>query len=334
MEKIKFGVLSTAQIGINHVIPAIIKSKNCELAAIASRRIQKAEKAGRQFDINTFYSNYDELLKDKNIDAVYIPLPNHLHTDWSLKALKAGKHVLCEKPFSLNSKDGQKVINFLKKPSKLVFMEAFMYGFHKQWSKARELLCDGKIGDIIDVKSTFTYFNNDPDNIRNKYLEGGGGLLDVGCYCINVTRMIYNEEPEMVFGKIKYDSGFGVDVYVKGMMKFNHGLASFSAGTKASPHEEVRIIGTKGMLTINHPFYGVPTMESNTTIHLCPNYGEKISFEIEGENQYMKMVDHFAESILNETPPKITLQNSINNMKVIDAIFASDKSGKWERVIN
>ena len=332
MRKIKFGILSTAQIGINNVIPAILQSKNCEVVAICSRNLESASNVAKKLNIPKAYGSYEELLVDKEIDAIYNPLPNHLHIDWTIKAMDAGKHVLCEKPISIDVEDGKRLIQTLKKYPNLIFMEAFMYGFHKQWKKVGELICEGKIGEIIDVKSTFTYNNPNPENIRNKYKLGGGGLLDVGCYCINVSRMIYNDEPIEAFGILKFDEVFGVDVYAKATLKFPGGLASFSVGTQTVSSQQVQIVGTKGKINIENPFYGTPTLESDTKIHYTDDKYNTETFVIKGENQYMKMADHFAESIINQTIPRISYENSMGNMRVIDAVFASDKSGKWEKV--
>ena len=327
MKKLKLGILSTANIAINTLIPAIKKSQNCEVSAIASRTIEKAKKVAEMLEIPSYYGNYEDLLNDKEIDAIYIPLPNHLHIDWAIKSMQSGKHVLCEKPISVNIEDGERIKKTLDSYPNLLFMEAFMYGFHKQWNKVKEIIRSGKIGKIIDIKSTFSYNNPDPKNIRNKYKNGGGGLLDVGCYCINLSRMIYNEEPNRVISSIDFDKNFEVDTYAKVFMEFPSGHASFSVGTKTVDYQQAIIVGTQGMITIENPFYPTSS-DGSVKIHIKTSISNE-SFTIASENQYSIMVDHFAESIFNKTQPKISFQNSLDNMKIIDKIFESAKIDIW-----
>ncbi len=327
MKKVKFGILSTANIGLNALVPGIQKSQFGDLYAIASRSIQKAKTAAEDKNIPVYYGNYDELLEDNQVDAIYIPLPNHLHVDWTIKALEAGKHVLCEKPFALNEIDGKRLLPALENNPDLKFMEAFMYKFHPQWQQVKSLIQSGEIGDIIDVKSTFSYDNPDPNNIRNKYKNGGGGILDVGCYCINLSRLIYDETPVMLISDIEIDSEFGVDSYAKALIKFPSGHASFSVGTRTVTQQLAQIIGTDGMISIENPFFAAP-LEKDLNIYLTRN-GNTVTHLVTGANQYALMVDHFAESIINNSVPNITLNDSLNNMRVIDAVFNSYDQQNW-----
>ena len=190
MKKVRWGIISTAKIGSEKVIPAIQKGKLCEVHAIASRRKEEAEKAAAQLNIPKAYGSYEELLADDEIDAVYIPLPNHLHVEWSIKAMQAGKHVLCEKPIGLSSAEAQKLVDVTKSYPKIKVMEAFMYRFHPQWIKAKSLVDEGSIGELKTIHSFFSYYNVDPNNIRNKVDIGGGGLMDIGCYNISLSRFV------------------------------------------------------------------------------------------------------------------------------------------------
>ena len=200
MKRIRWGVLSTARIGTETVIPAMQLGEYCTVAAIASRQLEKAQAAARKLDIKKAYGSYEELLSDPDIDAVYIPLPNHLHVPWTIKALNAGKHVLCEKPIGLSAAEAQKLLSVARKFPRLKVMEAFMYRHHPQWQWAKQKVNEGKIGEVRTIQSFFSYYNNDPDNIRNKADIGGGGLMDIGCYCISLSRFIFGAEPWRVCG--------------------------------------------------------------------------------------------------------------------------------------
>ena len=198
MKKIHWGILSTAKIGIEKVIPAMQQGKYCEMAAIASRTQESAREAAKHLKIPKAYGSYQELLDDTSIDAVYIPLPNHMHVPWTIKSLAAGKHVLCEKPIALTVAEAEKLLHETQKYPHLKVMEAFMYRHHPQWLQALKLIKEGGIGTVITVHSFFSYYNNDPENIRNMADIGGGSLMDIGCYCISLARLIFDAEPQRV----------------------------------------------------------------------------------------------------------------------------------------
>ena len=198
MGKIRFGILSTANIGMEKVTPAIQKGKYCEVTAICSRSEESARKAADKLKISKAYGSYDALLSDPDIDAVYIPLPNHMHVDWSIKAMAAGKHVLCEKPIGLDSTEANRLIDATSRYPDLKVMEAFMYRHHPQWIEAKRLVDAGEIGEMITIQSFFSYFNNDPDNIRNKTDSGGGGMMDIGCYNISLSRFLFDADRKSV----------------------------------------------------------------------------------------------------------------------------------------
>lgn len=326
METLKFGVLGTAQIGINSVIPGLQKSNYCQVKAIASRTLEKAKQAAEQLNIKKSYGLYDDLLSDDEIDAVYIPLPNHLHVPWSIKALQAGKHVLCEKPLALNTREVEELQRAVESSNGLKCMEAFMYRFHPQWRHVKEIINSGKIGKIRSLYSTFTYYNIDPENIRNKYAEGGGGLMDIGCYCISTSRFLLNMEPDKVVGELKYDSDFNIDNNGNCLMDFADKTASFIYGTQQYRQQEVVVHGTQGKIIIDQPF--TPPADEKINIYLIKD-GNTKTIEINPADQYRLQADEFARSIIDNNPLAYSLQDSYNNMKVIDALFESSKKGEW-----
>jgi predicted dehydrogenase len=242
MSKIRWGVLSTAKIGIEKVIPAMQQSELCEIVAIASRRIEKARAAAKKLGIQKAYGSYEELLTAPEIQAVYIPLPNHLHVSWSIKALEAGKHLLCEKPLGMTAAEARQLLDAAEKHPKLKVMEAFMYRHHPQWQRARQLIDEGKIGDLRTIQSFFSYCNTDPKNIRNIAGAGGGALMDIGCYCISLSRFIFSAEPGRIFGIMEYDPQFKTDRLTSGIMDFGRGTSTFTCSTQLAPFQRVNIL--------------------------------------------------------------------------------------------
>ena len=227
MRKVRWGVMGTAAIGIEHVIPAMKLGDYCEMVGIASRDAEKATEVAAQLGFPKSYGSYEALLADPDIEAVYIPLPNHLHVDWSIKALEAGKHVLCEKPIGLSADDGRRLLEASRRFPKLKVMEAFMYRNHPQWQTAKQWVVDGKVGDVKTIQTFFAYTNLDPNNIRNIAAIGGGGLMDVGCYCISLSRFIFDAEPEQVVGISDIDPKFGTDRVASAMMIFPAGTSTW-----------------------------------------------------------------------------------------------------------
>ena len=317
MEKVRLGVLSTAKIGTEKVIPAMQKGKFLEVTAISSRNIETAKKAAEKLDIPKTYGSYDELLADKDIDAVYVPLPNHLHIDWSIKALQAGKHVLCEKPAGMDYKDALRLDMESKNFPHLKVMEAFMYRFHPQMVKTKKLIKEGRIGEIKNIHTMFSYFNINPDNIRNKADIGGGGLMDIGCYCISLSRFIFEDEPEKVSSFIEYDPEFHTDRFVAATLKFKNGTSQFSCSTQMFNNQFAEITGTKGRILIPVPYTPMP--EEKTSIKL--QTGEITEeFNFEACDKYTIQGDLFAQAILNNTEVPTPFSDALNNMKVIDSI--------------
>ena len=329
MQKLRWGILSSAKIGREKVIPAIQSSLHGEVVAIASRTQESADLAAKELGIQHAYGSYEALLADPTIDAIYNPLPNHLHVSWSIKAIEAGKHVLCEKPLGLDSADVQKLIDVAKQHPKVHVMEAFMYRFHPQWKLVKQLVRDGKIGQVRSIHSHFSYNNHDADNIRNVVDWGGGALMDIGCYCISLSRFIYDEEPLRVLGQITPYAGYDVDCFVSGMMEFADGSATFSASTKSEPGQYVNIHGEHGSIFMPLPYSPQPA--NSTSIMLKRNDVHE-EFVQEPSDQYRNMADEFAQSVFEKAHVPTPLSDALANMKIIDAIFASAKDSQWIQI--
>jgi len=326
MKKVRWGVLSSAKIGLEKVIPAMQKGEYCEITAIASQNLERGKAAAAQLGIPQAYGSYEELLADDNIDAVYIPLPNHLHVPWTKKALEAGKHVLCEKPIGLNTAEAEDLLACAKKHSQLKVMEAFMYRHHPQWLKAQQLVNEGKIGNLLNIHSFFSYYNADPANIRNMAEIGGGGLMDIGCYCISLARFIFNSEPQRVLGKMEYDPEFKTDRLCSGQLDFGDQSSTFTCATQLTSYQRVNIFGTEGRIEIEIPFNAPPDQPCRIW-HQQDEKLEEITFEL--CDQYTIQGDLFSQAILNKTEVPTPLVDSVKNMRVLDAVINSAESDAW-----
>ncbi|MEO6329309.1 MAG: Gfo/Idh/MocA family oxidoreductase [Ginsengibacter sp.] len=330
MNKVRWGILSTAKIGREKVIPAMQSGEFCDVVAIASRDKDHAQSEAARLNIPKAYGSYEELLSDTEIDAVYIPLPNNLHVPWAIKAIEAGKHVLCEKPISLSSAEAKQLLTAANKKPHLKVMEAFMYRFHPQWQHTLKLVKDGKIGELKSIHSFFTYYNVDPANIRNQKDTGGGGMMDIGCYCISLSRFIFGNEPARVFGIVEYDQQLQTDRMASGILDFSTGTATFTCSTQLMPYQRVNILGTEGRIEIEIPFNAPP--EKSTRIWLNIKSGtEEIIFE--PINQYTLQGDMFSKAVLNGTPVPTDLNDALNNMAIIEAVFQSAKEGVWKQFL-
>jgi predicted dehydrogenase len=323
--KIKWGILSTASIGLEHVIPAMKNADYGEVYAIASRNYDKAKAAAEKMDIQKHFGSYEELLEDDEIDAVYIPLPNHLHVPWAIKCLEAGKHVLLEKPLALNSDEAQHLLKESLKHPDLKIMEAFMYRHHPQWIKAKKLVENGSIGKVKTILSSFSFNDDNSNSIVNNKDYGGGSLMDVGCYPISLSRFIFNSEPEKVLGSIEYHPEFGVDSVASAILKFKEGTSSFFSSIQLEEKQQAQIFGTKGIIEFHIPFNPIANKPSKIFLHKNSKT-EEIVFD--ACDQYTIQADLFSLSILNNTKVSTPLQDGVNNMKVIEAIIESDKLGK------
>ena len=326
MDKVRWGIMSTADIGATKVIPAMQKGTCCDIQALASLSLEKAKALATKLKIPRTFGSYEELLDCAEIDAVYIPLPNHLHVPWSIKALEAGKHVLCEKPIALSAAEAQKLLDSSKKHPNLKIMEAFMYRHHPQWQKARDLVASGEIGSLQTIQSFFSYYNADPGNIRNMADIGGGGLMDIGCYTISIARFIFNAEPQKVCGLMEYDPKLDVDRITSAILDFGGGTSTFTCSTQLAPYQRVNIFGTRGRIEIEIPINAPPDQPCKMW-HQNQDLIEEISFPI--CDQYTIQGDLFSKAILNDTDVPTPLEDAVANMKVIDALVESAKSGSW-----
>ena len=249
----RWGVLSTANIAVRKVIPGIQRADRCEVVAIASRDPQRASRFATAHGIARAHGSYEALLSDPDVDAVYIPLPNHLHARWTVEAARAGKHVLCEKPLAMDGEEATRMVEACRSHG-VRLMEAFMYRLHPSWEAVRQLVASGRIGDLRSVQSWFSYFNDDPSNIRNIAETGGGALYDIGCYSINLSRMLFGGEPVRVEASMTRDPRTGVDVTTSAILEFDRGVSTFTCSTRAEPDQRVHIYGTSGRISIGIPF--------------------------------------------------------------------------------
>jgi predicted dehydrogenase len=327
MKKIRWGIISTAKIGTAKVIPAMQRGQYCEVAAIASRDIARARQTALQLGIPKAYGSYEDLLGDPEIDAVYNPLPNHLHVPVSVQALQAGKHVLCEKPIALTAAEAQELVDAAQRHPRLKVMEAFMYRHHPQWQTARALVRDGHIGALRTIQSFFSYFNDDPHNIRNDPGMGGGGLMDIGCYPISLSRFIFDAEPQRVFGILEFDPRFHTDRLASAILDFGSGTSAFTCSMQLVPYQRVNIFGTTGRVEIEIPFNAPP----DRPCRLWHEHGSETEWiECETCDQYTIQGDLFARAILDDTDVPTPLSDAVANMRVIEALVRSGRNGTWE----
>ena len=325
--KVRWGILSTAKIGREKVIPAMQKSNLVDILGISSRDSENAKETAAKLGIQRAYGSYAELIGDPEIDAIYNPLPNHMHLEWSLKAIDAGKHVLCEKPIGMNSKEAESLIEAVKKNPELKVMEAFMYRFHPQWQKTLDLVNNGSIGKVITIHSLFSYYNVDPQNIRNRVDAGGGALMDIGCYCISFPRFLLGREPARVIGIMDSDPIMKTDRLSSGILDFSDGItSSFSCSTQLMPYQRTQVLGTNGRIEIEIPVNAPPDKVTRIWLHKKEKTEE---IEFEAVDQYTLQAEYFSKAILEDSPVPIPLVDAENNMKVIDAFRKSAEIKTW-----
>jgi predicted dehydrogenase len=326
MCKVRFGILSTARIGVEKVIPAMQRGEHCEVIAIASRSAERSAAAARRLGIATVHDSYEALLADPDVDAVYNPLPNHLHVPWSIRALEAGKHVLVEKPIGLSAAEGQELVEVSRRFPRLKVMEAFMYRHHPQWRRAREIVETGGIGKLVTVQTFFSYYNDDPANIRNQADIGGGGLADIGCYAVSLARFLFDEEPRRVFGIVDYDPQLKVDRLASGVLDFGDGTSTFTCGTQIVPYQRVNIFGDQGRVEIDIPFNAPPDRPC-TMRHQHAGGTDEIALPV--CDQYTIQGELFALAVLNDLSVPTPIEDAVANMRVIERVIASAESGQW-----
>lgn len=328
LEPVRWGVLSTADIGLEKVIPAMQRSELSSVTAICSRSTEKAAAAADSLGIDRSYGTYEELLADDSIEAVYIPLPNHMHLEWAIEAAESGKHVLCEKPLAMTADDAMEMVEACDR-SGVRLMEAFMYRLHPLWVETKRLVDSGAIGLLQVVDIVFSYFNDDPTNIRNIRDAGGGALYDIGCYAVNASRLLFGSEPTDVKSTIVRDEAMGVDVVTAAVLRFGDGTASFVCSTRMEPDQRVDIYGTEGRLSVDIPFNippdvptrilevrgGTPPVDPGTEAH-----------EVAPADPYAVQADAFSRAIRTDSPVPVDPRDAVANLEVIERIFADAES--------
>ena len=327
---LRFGILSTALIGYEHVIPAILQANNCVVAGIASRDIKKARKMAKQFGVPLTFGSYEDMLASDDIDAVYIPLPTSHHIEWSVKAAEAGKHVLCEKPISLKASDIKRLIKARDK-HKVIVSEAFMVTYHPQWLKVRELITKGAIGTLRQVDAAFTYFNVDALNMRNRPELGGGVIPDIGVYPTVATRFATGQEPRRLQATVEFDPKFGTDRYASVRAEFEGFEMSFYLSTQLANRQCIAFHGDKGFIELSSPFNSNLYEGDEVRLHNRA-HSETQVFRYSGVNQYQHEVEAFARAVAGKKQHLFSLEESVANQRVIDAIYKAGKSGRWEKV--
>lgn len=325
---VRWGVLSTARIGVEKVIPAMAGSELSRAAAIASRDPERAAAIAEALGIEKSYGSYAELLADPDVEAVYIPLPNHMHLEWTVAAAEAGKHVLCEKPLAMTSRDAR-IMGEACDREGVKLMEAFMYRLHPLWIEVKRMVDEGAIGELRAVQTVFSYYNDDPNNIRNIPEVGGGALYDIGCYAINAARFLVGTEPTTVKGSIHRDEALGTDIVTAGLLDFDGRIATFLCSTQMEPDQRVDVYGTEGRLTVEIPF-NIPPDRATRILHFAGGNGpvdpHMVSHEIAAADPYTVQVDAFSRSIRQDSAVPTPVVDAVANLEVIEAIFADAKS--------
>jgi len=333
--KVKWGVLGAASIAVRKVIPGMQAGEWREIAAIASRDLAKGKAAAQKLGIATVYGSYEELLADPSIEAVYVPLPNHLHVLWSIKAAEAGKHVLCEKPVSLSVAEAKSLLAVRDRMG-MKIGEAFMVKTHPQWLRTRELIREGRIGELKAIMGAFSYFNRDAANVRNVVEWGGGGMMDIGCYPIVTSRFVFGEEPTRVSGLIERDPEFKTDRVASAILDFPSGQATFVCSTQMVPYQRMQFLGTNGRIEIEIPFNAPPDRPTRIFIDDGHDvFGGGITTETFPIcDQYTIQGDAFSRAVRGDGDVPMPIEESIKNMAVIEAVFRAGESGRWEKVVN
>jgi predicted dehydrogenase len=325
VDDLRWGILSTADIARKKVVPGMRKARRCRIVAIASREAGRAEAVAAELEIPRAHASYEALLADPEVDAVYIPLPNHLHAEWSIAAARAGKHVLCEKPLALTADDAQRMIDVARAEG-VMLMEAFMYRLHPSWQAVTELVASGQIGRLVSVQSWFSYFNDDATNIRNIREVGGGALFDIGCYSVNLSRMLFAAEPRHVWAALVRDPVMQVDVLTSGILTFDDGIASFTCSTRAEDDQRVHIYGSTGRISIWIPFNIPPDRPTEVYVSaggdppVAPDT-RVLTFEV--ADPYTVEFERFAAAVLDGQPAPVPPEDAVANLRVIERIFAA-----------
>ena len=329
-KKVRWGVLGAARIAMKKVIPAMQQGEWSEVVAIASRDRAKAEEAAATAGLSRAYDSYEALLADPDIEAIYNPLPNHLHVPWTKRAAEAGKHVLCEKPIAMNAAEARTLLE-VRGRTGVHIQEAFMVRVNPQWIRTVEEVRKGRIGELRALTGVFSYFNDDLTNIRNKVEYGGGGLMDIGCYLINTARMIFGREPRRVSGSMDRDPRSGTDIVTSVALDFDPGHASGLCSTQMVAAQRINVFGTRGRIEVEIPFNAPPDRPNRLFVDDGSALGEpQETIELPVSNQYTIQGDLFSQAVRGMRPVPYPLEDSILNMQVIDAVFRAAESGRWE----
>jgi len=328
--KLRWGIVSTAKIGVEKVIPAMLKGEATEVVAVASRDHRRAEQVAGDLGIPRAYGSYEELLADPEIEAVYNPLPNHLHVPVSIQAAEAGKHVLCEKPIALSVAETEELVAARDRTG-VKMQEAFMVRTHPQWLAARECVQGGELGDLVAAQYVFSYFNRDPENIRNQADIGGGGVMDIGCYPIRTSRFVLGEEPRRVMALVELDPEMKVDRLASVILDYPGAQVSFICSTQCVPYQRAQFLGTTGRLEIEIPFNAPSDRSCRALVSRGDIFGEDVeTLTYDVCDQYTIQADDFSRAVLEDRQVTAPLEDAVNNMRVIEAVFRSARSGGWE----
>ena len=329
---VRWGILGTAKIALEKVIPGMRGSALAQVVAIASRDLAKARAAAERLGIPRAYGSYQELIDDPAIEAIYNPLPNHLHVPWSIRAAEEGKHVLCEKPIALSAREALDLLAARDRTG-VKIGEAFMVRTHPQWLKVKEIVASGRIGELRLITGHFSYYRRDPSDIRSRLEWGGGALMDIGCYPITISRWLLGVEPTEVIGLIERDPEMQIDRLTSGLLRFEKGQATFSCATQLVPYQTMQIFGTTGRIAVEIPFNAPPRDECRILVYdgsdLAGGGVDTITFQ--PVDQYSVQADRFSEAIRGVGDVAVSLEDAIGNMAVIDALFRSAQSHQWER---
>lgn len=335
MQTIRWGVLGAARIATEKVIPAMQRAPHCEVVAIGSRDAARAGEAAAALGIPHAHGSYEALLADPDVDAIYNPLPNHLHVPWTARAAEAGKHVLCEKPIALNAAEARTLLAVRDRTGRRI-QEAFMVRAHPQWRRAKAIADAGQLGEVRAMAGFFSYFNEDPANVRNVAAYGGGGLLDIGCYLVNTARFIFDAEPSRVAGTLEVDPRFGVDRMASIVLDFDGRHAAGICGTQLQAYQRIQIVGTAGRLEIEIPFNAPKDRPCRILFDRTGEiHGTGIEpIEVDLCDQFTIQAEEFSMAILENRPQPAPLEDAVNNMAVLDAIVRSAQSGRWEAPVS
>jgi len=320
VEKIRWGILGAASIARRRVVPAMQQTPNGEVVAIASRTLDKARDFARELSIPKAYGSYEELIADPDIDAIYNPLPNSEHAAWSIRCAEAGKPVLCEKPLAKDAAEAQSIVDAFARRN-VLFAEGFMYRFHPQTVKVKEMVDAGAVGSVIAMAATFTFRIADEDDIRLRKSLAGGSLMDVGCYCINVMRLMTGQEPERARAIARVGITSGVDEWLSGILAFPSGvIGHFDCGLRAHYTHNYEIRGAEGRILVEKGF----TMQPHEAPVIRYWHGDSYEdMQMPAVNHYSLMAEDFADALLNNRPPRFAPQDAVDNMRAIDMLYAS-----------